>query len=581
VDSILIANRGEIAVRIIRAARDLGLRTIAIYSELDRDAVHTTMADEAWNVGTAPAADSYLNVPRILEIAEESNASAIHPGYGFLAENAEFAQAIIDAGLIWIGPPPSAIHMMGDKIESRLAAEAAGVRGVPGTLEPLTTAEQVEAFATEHGFPVAIKAAAGGGGRGLKVVSSADGLAAAFESAGREAQAWFGNPAVYVERYLENARHIEAQVLFDTHGNGVFYGERDCSLQRRHQKLVEESPAPGFTPELRSELGELALALGHAAGYESAGTVEFLFSDGNFYFLEMNTRIQVEHTVTEEVFGVDLVAEQIRIAMGHTLDTSEAPTPVGHTIEFRVNAEDPTRDFMPNPGTLAKYREPSGPGIRIDSGVVQGSTISQYYDNMIAKLIVSGKDRDQAVRRARRALTEYQIGGVDTTIGAHLSILENEDFLAGRVNTRLVEDTMDFSKLERGTAPSLPQDEELTERTMTVEVGGRRFSVKYWAKVLTAPGSGARVAPRRKAPKLSKQASSGGGEGAVTAPMQGTIVKIHHKAGESVDEGESVCVLEAMKMENEIKAPASGEIVDLKVQVGDTVSAGAILMVIK
>jgi acetyl-CoA/propionyl-CoA carboxylase biotin carboxyl carrier protein len=370
-------------------------------------------------------------------------------------------------------------------------------------------------------------------------------------------------------------------VLFDTHGNGVFYGERDCSLQRRHQKLVEESPAPGFTPELRSELGELALALGHAAGYESAGTVEFLFSDGNFYFLEMNTRIQVEHTVTEEVFGVDLVAEQIRIAMGHTLDTSEAPTPVGHTIEFRVNAEDPTRDFMPNPGTLAKYREPSGPGIRIDSGVVQGSTISQYYDNMIAKLIVSGKDRDQAVRRARRALTEYQIGGVDTTIGAHLSILENEDFLAGRVNTRLVEDTMDFSKLERGTAPSLPQDEELTERTMTVEVGGRRFSVKYWAKVLTAPGSGARVAPRRKAPKLSKQASSGGGEGAVTAPMQGTIVKIHHKAGESVDEGESVCVLEAMKMENEIKAPASGEIVDLKVQVGDTVSAGAILMVIK
>jgi acetyl-CoA/propionyl-CoA carboxylase biotin carboxyl carrier protein len=581
VDSILIANRGEIAVRIIRAARDLGLRTIAIYSELDRDAVHTTMADEAWNVGTAPAADSYLNVPRILEIAEESNASAIHPGYGFLAENAEFAQAIIDAGLIWIGPPPSAIHMMGDKIESRLAAEAAGVRGVPGTLEPLTTAEQVEAFAAEHGFPVAIKAAAGGGGRGLKVVSSADGLAAAFESAGREAQAWFGNPAVYVERYLENARHIEAQVLFDTHGNGVFYGERDCSLQRRHQKLVEESPAPGFTPELRSELGELALALGHAAGYESAGTVEFLFSDGNFYFLEMNTRIQVEHTVTEEVFGVDLVAEQIRIAMGHTLDTSEAPTPVGHTIEFRVNAEDPTRDFMPNPGTLAKYREPSGPGIRIDSGVVQGSTISQYYDNMIAKLIVSGKDRDQAVRRARRALTEYQIGGVDTTIGAHLSILENEDFLAGRVNTRLVEDTMDFSKLERGTAPSLPQDEELTERTMTVEVGGRRFSVKYWAKVLTAPGSGARVAPRRKAPKLSKQASSGGGEGAVTAPMQGTIVKIHHKAGESVDEGESVCVLEAMKMENEIKAPASGEIVDLKVQVGDTVSAGAILMVIK
>jgi acetyl-CoA/propionyl-CoA carboxylase biotin carboxyl carrier protein len=361
----------------------------------------------------------------------------------------------------------------------------------------------------------------------------------------------------------------------------VFYGERDCSLQRRHQKLVEESPAPDFTPELRGQLGELALALGHAAGYESAGTVEFLFSDGVFYFLEMNTRIQVEHTVTEEVFGVDLVVEQIRIAMGHTLNTAETPEPNGHTIEFRINAEDPTRDFMPNPGTLAKYREPSGPGIRIDSGVVQGSTISQYYDNMIAKLIVSGKDRDEAIRRARRALTEFEIGGVDTTIGAHLLILENEDFLEGRVSTRLVEESMDFSTVQRKTAPAQPEDEELTERSVTVEVGGRRFTVKYWANVLTAPGSGARVAPRRKAPKLAKQAGSGGGEGAVTAPMQGTIVKIHHKAGEHVEAGESVCVLEAMKMENEIKAPSSGEIVDLKVQVGDTVSAGAILMVIR
>ena len=580
-ESILIANRGEIAVRIIRAARDLGLRTIAIYSELDRDAVHTTMADEAWNVGTAPAADSYLNVSRILEIAKESKASAIHPGYGFLAENAAFAQSILDAGLIWIGPPPSAIHMMGDKIESRVAAEAAGVNGVPGTLEPLTTAAQVESFAEEHGFPVAIKAAAGGGGRGLKVVRAKDGLADAFESAGREAEAWFGNAAVYVERYLENARHIEAQVLFDTHGNGVFYGERDCSLQRRHQKLVEESPAPDFTPELRAELGELALALGHAAGYESAGTVEFLFADDRFYFLEMNTRIQVEHTVTEEVFGVDLVAEQIRIAMGESLTSDQFPIPNGHTIEFRINAEDPSRDFMPNPGTLVRYREPSGPGVRIDSGVVEGSTISQYYDNMIAKLIVSGKDRDEAVRRARRALTEFDIGGVDTTIGAHLQILENEDFLAGRVTTRLVEDTMDFTNVERTTAPAHPEDEELSERSMTVEVGGRRFSVTYWAKVLTAPGSGARVAPRRKAPKLSKQAGDGGGEGAVIAPMQGTIVKIHHKAGEAVEAGEAVCVLEAMKMENEIKAASSGEIVDLKVQVGDTVSAGAILMVIR
>jgi acetyl-CoA/propionyl-CoA carboxylase biotin carboxyl carrier protein len=581
VKSILIANRGEIAVRIIRAAKDLGLHTIAIYSELDRDAVHTGMADEAWNVGPAPAAESYLNVDKILDIARESEAGAIHPGYGFLAENAAFAQAVIDAGLIWIGPPPSAISMMGDKIESRIAAERANVRGVPGTLEPLTTSDQVEEFAAEYGFPVAIKAAAGGGGRGLKVVRTADGLQDAFESAGREAEAWFGNPAVYVERYLENARHIEAQVLFDKHGNGAFVGERDCSLQRRHQKLLEETPAVNFTPQNRATLGELALSLGHAAGYESAGTVEFLFSDGEFYFLEMNTRIQVEHTITEEVFGIDLVASQIKVAMGEPLPFTETPQPVGHAIEFRINAEDPSSGFMPNPGTLVTYREPAGPGVRIDSGVVQGSTISQYYDNMIAKLIVTGATREGTIARAKRALTEYVIEGVDTTIPAHLQILSDERFLAGDITTRLVEDSMDFTDVGRSTAPTLPEDEELAERAMTVEVGGRRFTVKYWAKVMTAPGSGKRIAPRRKAPKLSSQGAGSAGEGAVVAPMQGTIVKIHYKAGSSVTEGEAVCVLEAMKMENEIKANASGEIVELRVQVGDTVTPGAILMVIK
>jgi acetyl-CoA/propionyl-CoA carboxylase biotin carboxyl carrier protein len=581
VKSLLIANRGEIAVRIIRAARDLGLHTIAIYSELDRDAVHTSMADEAWNVGPAPATESYLNVDKILEIARESEADAIHPGYGFLAENAGFAQAVIDAGLIWIGPPPSAIQIMGDKIESRIAANAAGVRGVPGTLEPLTSVGQVEAFGDEHGFPVAIKAAAGGGGRGLKVVRSADGLEDAFESAGREAEAWFGNPAVYVERYLENARHIEAQVLFDEHGNGVFLGERDCSLQRRHQKLLEESPAVEFTPENRAQLGELALALGHAAGYQSAGTVEFLFSEGEFYFLEMNTRIQVEHTITEEVFGIDLVVEQLRIASGEPLTISVTPTPVGHAMEFRINAEDPSRGFVPTPGTLVTYREPSGPGVRIDSGVVQGSTISQYYDNMIAKLIVTGPTRDATISRAKRALTEYLIEGVDTTIPAHLQILSDDRFLSGEISTRLVEDSMDFSDVGRSTAPTLPEEEELTERSMTVEVGGRRFTVKYWAKVMTAPGSGKRIAPRRKAPKLSGHAKGSTSEGAVIAPMQGTIVKIHHKAGSAVEAGEAVCVLEAMKMENEIKATTSGEIVELRVQVGDTVTPGAILMVIK
>jgi len=581
VESILIANRGEIAVRVIRAARDLGIRTIAIYSELDRDAVHTAMADEAWNVGTAPAADSYLNIARILEVAHEADAAAIHPGYGFLAENADFARAVIDAGHIWIGPPPSAITMMGDKIGSRLAAEAADVPGVPGTNEPLASVDQVAAFAEDHGFPVAIKASAGGGGRGLKVVREAEGLADAFESAGREAEAWFGNPAVYVEKYLENARHIEAQVLFDTHGNGVFLGERDCSLQRRHQKLVEECPAPGLTADQRSHVGELALALGHAARYESAGTVEFLYSDGEFFFLEMNTRIQVEHTVTEEVFGIDLVAEQIRVANGEELSITTTPKPIGHAIEFRINAEDPSRGFIPNPGTLVRYREPGGPGIRVDSGVVQGSEISQYYDNMIAKLIVTGHDRDQVIQRATRALVEYDISGVDTTIPAHLMILENEHFLEGRVSTRLVENEIDFSDVGRSTAPTLPEDEELAERNLTVEVGGRRFAVKYWAKVMTAPGSGKRIAPRRKAPKLSRQAGSSAGEGIVTAPMQGTIVKIHKKAGESVEAGEPVCVLEAMKMENEIKADIPGEIIELKVQVGDTVSAGSPIMVIR
>ena len=580
-ESVLIANRGEIAVRIIRAARDLGMRTIAVYSELDRDAVHTSMADEAWNVGPAPAAESYLNVARILEIARESEAASIHPGYGFLAENAGFARAVVNAGLIWIGPPASAIAMMGDKIESRIAAEAAGVAGVPGTLEPLTSADQVAAFAASHGFPVAIKATAGGGGRGLKVVHDESGLVEAFESAGREAESWFANPAVYVERYLENARHIEAQIVFDKHGNGVFFGERDCSLQRRHQKLVEESPAPNFTPAHRARLGELALALGTAAGYESAGTVEFLFSDGEFYFLEMNTRIQVEHTVTEEVFGVDLVAEQLRVAMGEPLSVTETPQPTGHTIEFRINAEDPSRGFIPTPGTLVKYREPAGPGIRIDSGVVQGSTISQYYDNMIAKLIVSGRTRDEAIVRSRRALREYQIGGVDTTIPAHLAILEHESFLSGDVSTRLVETSMDFSGIERTTSPSLPEDEERSQRTITVEVGGRRFEVTYWAEVLTAPGSGKRVAPRRKAPKLAKASAVGSGVGEVTSPMQGTIVKINHKAGDTVHEGEPLCVLEAMKMENEIKAPVTGDIIDVRVQVGDTVSSGQLIMVIR
>jgi acetyl-CoA/propionyl-CoA carboxylase biotin carboxyl carrier protein len=581
VKSVLIANRGEIAVRVIRAAHDLGLRAIAIYSELDRDAVHVDLADEAWNVGPAPSAESYLNVDRILEVARESRADAIHPGYGFLAENAGFARAVTEAGFTWVGPSPEAIATMGDKIASRIAATEAGVSAVPGTTEPLTDVAEVKAFADEHGFPVAIKAAHGGGGKGLKVVWQESDLDSAFEGARREAVAWFANPEVYVERYLDTPRHIEAQVIFDTHGNGVFLGERDCSLQRRHQKLVEETPAPGFTDEQRAELGRAALAVGRAAGYVNAGTVEFLLDkNGALFFLEMNTRIQVEHTITEETTGIDLVVEQLRVAAGKALSFDSIER-TGHAIEFRINAEDPSNGFLPTPGKLSTYREPTGPGIRVDSGVRQGSHISQYYDNLIAKLIVRGRDRDEAIRRSIRALTEFRIEGVQTTIPAHLQILQGSDFPAGNINTRIVEDSMDFSKLDMNASPAMPEDEELQERDITVEVGGRRFEVKYWSQVIASTGSGQRPAPRRKAPKLTKEQSPDSGEGLVTAPMQGTIVKVHHTAGEAVQAGDPVCVLEAMKMENEIKAPTSGDIVDLRVQPGDTVTAGAVLMVIK
>jgi len=581
VKSVLIANRGEIAVRVIRAARDLGMQTIAVYSELDRNALHVDLADEAWNIGPAPSAESYLNTPSILDVARESGADMIHPGYGFLAENAEFARAVMDAGLIWVGPSPEAIITMGDKIASRVAADRAGVAAVPGTIEPLADVAGVRAFAEEHGFPVAIKAAHGGGGKGLKVVYEPSDLEAAFESARREADAWFANPEVYVERYLEKPRHIEAQIIVDAHGNAMFLGERDCSLQRRHQKLVEESPAPGFTDAQRTKLEEAALAIARATGYVNAGTVEFLMdASGDLFFLEMNTRIQVEHTITEETTGIDLVAEQLRVAAGEPLSFDSVERS-GHAIEFRINAEDPAGGFLPTPGKLSRYREPAGPWVRVDSGVCQGARISQYYDNLIAKLVVRGRDRDQAIRRSIRALNEFKIEGVETTIPAHLRILEGPDFSAGTIHTRLVEDSMDFTDLATTTSPAIPEDEELQEREITVEVGGRRFEVKYWSQVIASTGSGQRPAPRRKAPKLGKQQAAGTEEGVVVAPMQGTIVKVHHAAGESVRADEAVCVLEAMKMENEIRAPVDGDIVDMRVQPGDTVTAGAILMIIR
>jgi acetyl-CoA/propionyl-CoA carboxylase biotin carboxyl carrier protein len=580
--SVLIANRGEIAVRVIRGVKEMGLRAIAVYSELDRDALHVQHADEAWNIGPAPAAESYLDMDSILRVARGAKADAIHPGYGFLAENPAFATAVIDAGLTWIGPPPAAITAMGDKITSRVAAEEAGVAGVPGTMEPLATVDEVRAIAEKFGYPIAIKAAHGGGGKGLRVVRADEELEAAFEAARREADAYFKNPEVYVEKYLEFPRHVEAQIMFDTHGNGVFLGERDCSLQRRHQKLIEETPSPALGDKQRKALGKAALAVAKAAGYVNAGTVEFLLDQkGDFYFLEMNTRLQVEHTVTEMVTGVDLVREQLRVAMGEPLSISEV-SPRGHAIEFRINAEDPSKNFLPTPGQIVDYREPGGFGVRVDSGYGPKSSISQYYDNLVAKLVVWGQDRDEAIARSRRALAEYRITGIATTIPFHLTVLDNESFRAGTHHTRTVEEEMDLSTMTQPTAPQLPQDEELAERQMTVEVGGRRFVVRLWAPEVAAPAaSGRRQAPRRRPPKLSPSAPAAEGEGAITAPMQGTIVKVHHKAGDSVSAGDPLFILEAMKMENEIKSPVDGEIVDLRVQAGDKVAGGAVLAIVR
>ncbi|MFO7300347.1 MAG: acetyl-CoA carboxylase biotin carboxylase subunit [Actinomycetes bacterium] len=575
-NSILIANRGEIAVRVIRTARELGMRTIAIYSELDRDARHVRLADEAWFVGPAPAAESYLNQDRILEIARESGAESIHPGYGFLSENAGFARKVTDAGLIWIGPPPEAIEAMGDKITSRRNAERAGVPTVPGITEPVTTVDEVAKLAHEFGFPVAIKAAHGGGGKGLRVVRSIGELEEAFEGARREADAYFGNPEVYVEKYLEQPRHVEAQILFDTHGKGVFLGERDCSVQRRHQKLVEETPSPALNAKQRRALGKAALAAARSCGYANAGTVEFLVDrNGDFYFLEMNTRLQVEHTVTEMVTGVDLVEWQIRVAYGEKLPFDEIE-PRGHAIEFRINAEDPYQNFLPTPGQVVEWQEPAGFGVRVDSWITPGTTVSQYYDNLMAKLVVWGPTREAAIARGRRALQEFQVAGVSTTIPAHLVVVDHPDFVAGTHHTKWMEEAVDLGEAPPQAAPALPEDEALVKREITVEVGGRRFEVAYWAPEATPTGQ-----PRRKPPKLSRTGAPKASDGVVTAPMQGTIVKVHVKAGQKVEEGEPICVLEAMKMENEVKAPASGEVVDLRVEPGDTVSSGQVIAIVK
>ena len=579
-NSLLVANRGEIAVRVIRTARDLGMRTIAVYSEPDRDALHVRLADEAWNIGGAPAAESYLNSRRIIDVAREAGAEAIHPGYGFLAENASFARLVTESGIIWVGPPASAIELMGDKILSRRFAERAGVAPVPGTNEPVKSFEEAAPIAAEIGYPVAVKAAHGGGGKGLRVATDHAELAEAIDGARREADAYFGNPVVYLEAYVTNPRHIEAQIIVDRHGNSRFLGERDCSIQRRHQKLIEETPSVVLSPEGRRSLGEAALAIAEACGYVNAGTVEFLLNaDGSFFFLEMNTRLQVEHTVTEMVTGIDLVAEQLAIAAGAPLSFDHVPV-YGHAIEMRINAEDPGNGFLPAPGTVTEYREPAGPGVRVDSWIVPGTIISQYYDNLMAKLVVWGRSRPEAIARAKRALDEYRVAGVATTIPAHRAVLSHPTFVAGEAHTRFVEEelSLDPEPFDRGEA--MPSETARARRAMTVEVGGRRFDVNYWAP--EAPARGGSGRPILKPPSRRTGTPSLSGEpGMVVSPMQGTIVKVSARAGERVTANQQICVLEAMKMENEITSPIDGELVEMRVQPGDTVRNNEVLAIVR
>jgi acetyl-CoA/propionyl-CoA/long-chain acyl-CoA carboxylase, biotin carboxylase, biotin carboxyl carrier protein len=589
-EKILIANRGEIAVRVMRTCREMGIATVAVYSDVDRDAFHVRHADESWALGGQTAAESYLNTEAILDVIRRSGADAVHPGYGFFSENTDFARAVSEAGVIWIGPPPKAIELMGDKVTSRRTATAAGVAGVPGTLDPVETAAEVTAFAAEHGYPVAIKAAFGGGGRGMKVVREEKAVEQAMDSARREAQAYFGRPEVYLERYLERPRHVEMQVFCDTHGNAVFLGERDCSVQRRHQKLIEESPAPDLSEETRQGMGKAALEVARACGYVNAGTVEFLYEDGDFFFLEMNTRLQVEHCVTEMVTGLDLVAEQIRVAAGEPLSfTQDSVERRGHAIECRINAENPAKGFLPTPGAITRFSLPAGPGVRVDAGYDAGLAVSQFYDNLLAKVITWGPDRETARRRMLRALDEFRIEGVSSTIPAHRVLLSQPGFVEARHSTKWLEEELDpdilaesEETLEVAPAAGEGESEELVPRLVPVEVDGRRFSVKVWLPEGPVPGrpsgsGGARPRPARPAATGDAGAA---GSGTVASPMQGTIVKTLVSVGDAVEAGQAVVVLEAMKMENHVNAERAGTVTEVRVSPGDTVGTGDVLVVI-
>ncbi|MFI5496477.1 acetyl/propionyl/methylcrotonyl-CoA carboxylase subunit alpha [Actinoplanes sp. NPDC051859] len=579
---VLIANRGEIAVRVIRACKDAGLTSVAVYADSDRDALPARLADEAWALDGETAAETYLRIDKILDVAARSGADAVHPGYGFLSENAEFAQAVLDAGLTWIGPTPAAIRDLGDKVTARHIAQRAGAPLVPGTAEPVAGADEIVAFAREHGLPVAIKAAFGGGGRGLKVARTLEEIPSLFESATREAVAAFGRGECFVERYLDRPRHVEAQVLADTHGNVIVVGTRDCSLQRRHQKLVEEASAPFLSAEQRERIHSSAKAICREAGYHGAGTVEYLVGqDGTISFLEVNTRLQVEHPVSEETAGIDLVREQFRIADGAPLALTNDPEPRGHSIEFRINGEDAGRNFLPAPGTVTALTWPSGPGVRVDAGVESGSVIGGNFDSMLAKIIVTGATRAEALDRARRALDETVIDGIATVLPFHRLVVRDSAFTDEpfTVHTRWIE-TEWAGGVPAFTPTATATPEAQDRQTVVVEVGGKRLEVRLPANLST--GTPAAPAARPSTRRSGSRAASAapGGAAALTAPMQGTIVKVAAANGDTVAEGDVIVVVEAMKMEQPLQAHRAGTVNGLTADVGSTVTAGSTICTI-
>ncbi|MBM7246343.1 acetyl/propionyl/methylcrotonyl-CoA carboxylase subunit alpha, partial [Rhodococcoides fascians] len=586
---VLVANRGEIAVRVIRAAADAGLASVAVYAEPDADAPFVRLADEAFALGGQTSAESYLVIDKILDAAAKSGADAIHPGYGFLSENADFAQAVIDAGLIWIGPSPQSIRDLGDKVTARHIAARAKAPSVPGTSEPVEDADEILAFVDEHGLPIAIKAAFGGGGRGMKVARTREEIPELFDSATREAVAAFGRGECFVERYLDKPRHVEAQVIADQHGNVIVAGTRDCSLQRRFQKLVEEAPAPFLTDAQRKEIHSSAKAICLEAGYYGAGTVEYLVGqDGLVSFLEVNTRLQVEHPVTEETSGIDLVLQQFRIANGEELTITEDPEPRGHSFEFRINGEDAGRGFLPAPGPVTTFTAPSGPGVRVDSGVESGSVIGGQFDSMLAKLIVTGATREEALARSRRALAEFTVDGLATVIPFHAAVVSDPAFIGDgdsfSVHTRWIETEWDNQVPPFTAGQPIDDDEVLPRQSVIVEVGGRRVEVSLPGELTLGGGSGGNAGAVRRKPKARTRGGAGAGAASgdsVTAPMQGTVVKVAVDEGQEVAAGDLVAVLEAMKMENPVTAHKAGTITGLSVTAGDAITQGTVLAEIK